>query len=111
MQNASEEKGSSGDEKTDYTTPTTAADPVLGRPVSALDIKICPPDVAAAYIKKYNNVIEGKKTLADSPDGRGSLDLSPSESPHRRDADAGGGGGGESVYGSENNRSSTRTAY
>lgn len=81
---------------------------MLGRPVSALDIKICPPDVAAAYIKKYNNVIEGKKTLVDSPDGRGSLDLSPSESPHRRDADA---GGGESVYGSENNRSSTRTAY
>lgn len=83
---------------------------MLGKPVSALDIKICPQDVAAAYIKKYNNVVEGKKTLVDSPDGRGSLDLSPSESPHRRDGDAG-GGGGESVYGSENNRSSTRTAY
>ena len=102
------------DEKSDYSVPSTAADPVLGKPVSALDIKLCPPDVAAAYIKKYNNVIEEKKVLVDSPDGRGSLDLSPSESPHRRDGDGdggGGGGGGDSVYGSEGGRSSTRTAY
>ena len=100
------------DEKSDFPVPLTAADPVLGRPVSALDLKLCPPDVAVAYIKKYNNVMEEKKTLVDSPDGRGSLDLSPSESPHRRDGDGGGGGGGgESVYGSEGGRSSTRTAY
>jgi WD repeat-containing protein 19 len=45
----------------------TAVDPVMRKPVAVSDLKLCPPEEAEAYIKRYNNVLEEKKpNLEDS---------------------------------------------
>lgn len=50
----------------------TANDPVMRKPVAVVDLKLCPPEEAVAYIKRYNNVLEEKKVnLEDSTDGTG----------------------------------------
>jgi hypothetical protein len=43
------------------TVEVVALDPVHRKPVTAQDLRLCTPEEATAYIKKYNNVIEEKK--------------------------------------------------
>ena len=46
----------------DDTEGRVARDPILGRVVAAKDIILCSEEEAKAYLKKYNNVVEGKKS-------------------------------------------------
>ena len=48
----------------DDTEGRVARDPILGRVVSAKDLVLSSEEEAKAYLKKYNNVNEGKKTEA-----------------------------------------------
>ena len=89
------------DKKAEKDAVVGAVDPVLGKPISISDIKICPPEEAAAYIKRYNNVLEEKKQTTEEGEV---ANLSPASSPSK-------GGGAEKKFPTSEPKGATRTAY
>lgn len=69
----------SKDKKSDNPSSSTL-DPVMGKPITLSDIRICTPEEAAAYIKRYNNVLEEKKVIPDDTDSPNTAQ-SPVSSP------------------------------
>jgi hypothetical protein len=89
------------DKKAEKDAVIGAVDPVIGKPISISDIKLCPPEEAAAYIKRYNNVLEEKKQASDEGEV---ANLSPASSPSK-------GGGGDKKFPTSEPKGATRTAY
>ena len=75
----------------------TAIDPVLGKPISVTAIKLCTPEEASAYIKKYNNVLEEKKGTDDSAGN------SPNSSPKKSSMSGNNGNDNENFNGNNGN--------
>ena len=78
----------------------TAVDPVVGKPISITSIKLCSPEEASAYIKRYNNVLEEKKA-ADNSAG-----TSPSSSPKKSSMTGNNGNDNGNFHGNNNNGNS-----
>ena len=77
----------SKDKKSDNPSSSSSAlDPVMGKPISLSDIRVCTPDEASAYIKRYNNVLEEKKVIPDDTDSPNTAQ-SPLSSPPKTGQD------------------------
>jgi len=61
IDNAREAAREFGESKEGTRPVICALDPVLGKPVSSSDLKLCSAEEAKKYIQKYNNVLEEKK--------------------------------------------------